>query len=206
MAATFEVESKMNTVGEIAFQLRKGGWKTRQPDDTKNAEKQDNQDEHELPLKLRTHAGSLAFLGLGLESGDGAARDLDLHLVGDAQLHGIVLEPNDRAVNAAVGDHFVAVLQIPKHFGDLFLPALRRQDHQDIEDHYNQYDRKETKHAAEGRRSGRLQSRSQWNPDAANCHVNAFFAEAGQPAEKAKQPKNTAPAFAAPSARLGLPI
>ena len=72
-----------------------------------------------------------------MQARNSGARYFDFHLLGNAQLDGVVFEPHDRAVNPAVGDDFVASLQITKHFGDLLLPPLRRHDHQEVKnDHY----------------------------------------------------------------------
>ncbi len=72
-------------------------------------------DENKLPLELGIHAGSLTLFLFGLKSRDGISRNFDFQLFGDSQLDGVILKPDDRSIDAAVGDDFVAILQIFQH-------------------------------------------------------------------------------------------
>ena len=73
-------------------------------------------DENKLPLELGIHAGCLTLFRFGLKSRDGVARDLDFHLLGDAQLDRVVFKADDRAVDSAVGDDLVAIFQSSSAF------------------------------------------------------------------------------------------
>ena len=138
VAATLQIKPQLDAIGEVVLHLLRGSWKLRQSDQSKNANQNHDRDENELPLELGTHAGWLALLRwFGLQTCDCGARYFNLHLLGNPQLDGIVFEPHDRPVNPPICDHFVASLQITKHFGDLLLPPLRRHDHQKVKnDHY----------------------------------------------------------------------
>src|SRR5579863_3323563 len=148
MAAAFEIETQFDAVGEVILQLRTGCWETGHPDDTENAKKNDKDNKDELPFELRIHASRLILLRFGLESRDGAARDLDLDLFCDAQLDRVVFEPHDGAIDAAVRDYLIARFQFIEHLGDLLLAALSRHDHQKIKDDHNENQGKEKRKAA----------------------------------------------------------
>ena len=85
-----------------------------------NANQNDDEDENKLPSELGIHAGWLTLLRFRLKSRNGAAGNLHFHLLGDAQLDGVIFEAHDRAINSAVGDDFIAVLQIRQHFVTFF--------------------------------------------------------------------------------------
>src|SRR4029077_9772747 len=114
-------------------------WNADQP---KNTNENYKQDENKLPLELGIHAGSLTLFRIGLKARDSISRNFYFQLVGDAQLQRVILKPDDRSIDAAIGDDLVGVLQIFQHLGDLLLPLLSRHDHQEIEDHHDQNQRK----------------------------------------------------------------
>ena len=93
VAAALEVKPKLDAVGEVLLHLRERSGKLRQcRSGRKCTDKDDDGDKNEFPLELRTHVTGLTLFLFGLKSGDGAARHLDLHLLGDAELHGIGFE------------------------------------------------------------------------------------------------------------------
>src|SRR5882724_325124 len=73
-----------------------------------------------------------------LESGDRAARDVDLDAVGDAELDDVVGDPRDRSVDPAARDDPVAVLQRLEHRLHRLLLLARRSEHEEIEDDEDQ--------------------------------------------------------------------
>src|SRR4029077_21149068 len=74
------------------------------------------------------------LLTIWLQAGDGGTQNFYFHLIGDAKLHGITLEPHDRAEQPPAGDHFVAVFHGINHFLVFLLTALRGENQQDIKD------------------------------------------------------------------------
>ena len=143
MAAALEVEAQLNAVGKVLpSPAPSERGKRRNADHAVKTNENYEQDENKLPLELGIHAGWLTLLRFGLKSRDGVARNLDFHLLGDAQLHGVIFKADDRAIDAAVGDHLVAILQILQHFGDFLLAALSGHDHQEIKNHHDQNQRK----------------------------------------------------------------
>src|ERR1700690_815621 len=119
----------MKIVRKILLQLREG---LRKSNHAKKANEDNDKDQDKFPLDLRAHAGLLALLLFELESSDGIARYLDFHLFGDAQLDGVVFEANNSAIDAAIRNNLIAILQISEHLRDLFLPALRGHDQKEV--------------------------------------------------------------------------
>src|SRR5436190_8489192 len=72
----------------------------------------------------RLRRGPGAFLPLD----DGAARDVHLHLVGDAQLHDVAIDGHDGTEESARGRHPIPGAQRFEHLLGLLLPDARRPD------------------------------------------------------------------------------
>src|SRR5262249_48830907 len=80
-------------------------------------------------------------LRLSLIAADRRARDLDSHLVGDLQLHLLLVELDNLPVDAAGRDDFVVDLQIVQKLLDLLLLASRRHQDDEVEDAQNEDER-----------------------------------------------------------------
>src|SRR3989442_7059363 len=88
---------------------------------------------------------------------DGAAIELQLHLIGDPQRHGVLVEPDDGAVHAAGGDHAVAALQAAQHALALGLLALLGAQHHEVGDGRHRDERQ--RHVEERGRPARVAGR-----------------------------------------------
>src|SRR2546421_807107 len=83
--------------------------------------------------RVRRFLGILVDLHLH-DARDGAAFELELHLVGDAQGHGLVGQVGDGAEHPARGDDLVTALDRRQHPLALLLLPLLGPDHQEVED------------------------------------------------------------------------
>src|SRR5690349_18198801 len=79
---------------------------------------------------------------LGQDVGDRALLDPDAHVVGDLDGDEVLADLADRAGDAAVGDHLVAVAELVEHGPMLLLPLHLRADHQEVH-HRDQDDREQ---------------------------------------------------------------
>src|SRR5262245_45362904 len=92
---------------------------------------------------------------------DGPAIELELHLVGHAQLDGVFAQPDDRPVHPAGRHHAVALLQRAEHALAVGLLLLLRAQHDEVEDREHRRERQQHLHEASGptvarRRGGRV--------------------------------------------------
>jgi hypothetical protein len=72
------------------------------------------------------------LLTFWLQAGYRGTKDLYLNLIGDAELHGLALNSNNRPEQAAGGDHLISIFQGVDHFLGLLLAALRGENQQHI--------------------------------------------------------------------------
>ena len=72
-----------------------------------------------------------------------ALRDFDADLVGNLELHALIAEPRDLAVDAAGRDDPIADLQAVEKLLHLLLLALHRQQDDEIEDRQDERERDE---------------------------------------------------------------
>src|ERR1700674_1524352 len=92
------------------------------------------------------------LLTIWLQAGYRGTQDLYLHLIGDAKLYRIALEPHNRAEQSPAGDNFIAIFQGVNHFLSLLLAALRGEDQQHIENAHDD-DQGQEGHQASGART-----------------------------------------------------
>src|SRR6185503_21150527 len=75
-------------------------------------------------------------LGLALEAGNRAAKNLDLGVIGDLEDHeaSLFVERRDPAEDAAAGDDGVALLELREHLLGLLLLLAHGRDEKEVED------------------------------------------------------------------------
>src|SRR5882724_3158393 len=83
--------------------------------------------------RVRRFLGILVDLHLH-DARDGAAFELELHLIGDAQGHGLVAQVGDGPEHPARGDDLVAALDRRQHPLAVLLLLLLGPDHEEVED------------------------------------------------------------------------
>src|SRR5262249_38166902 len=86
-----------------------------------------------MAARVRRFLGILVALHLH-DASDGSSLELELHLIGDAQGHGLLGQVGDGAEHAAGGDHLVAALDRRQHPLTFLLPLLLRPHQQETED------------------------------------------------------------------------
>src|SRR5271156_860070 len=140
----FKSSPSLMRSARLAFTCVTEVGKRRQSQKSIQANQNYDEYENELPSDLGIHAGCLTLLRwFYLHSRDRVAGHFHLHLLGDAQLHRVAFKANNRAIDSAVGDDFISVLQSPQHFVHFLLPPLRRQYHQKVKNYHDQDQRQE---------------------------------------------------------------
>src|SRR5438477_6693576 len=87
---------------------------------------------------------------LALVAADGGPGHLDPNFVSDLQLHALIAEPRDLAVDAAGRDDAVVHLQTIEELLHFLLLALGRQQNDEVEDPENQNERNDLQKGTTG--------------------------------------------------------
>ncbi len=158
--AALQVESQLDLVSEIIFQLCQRRWECRQTEKAVHAAQDDHHDEERSPLQVGIHGQKVLTPSVPepslyahvarswerlfrifrcLHLRNCRTRDANLHLVGDLQDDRLAVQSVDRAVDSAVGDHFVPGLQRAQHLLQLLALSLLRQNEHHVEDAHHHH-------------------------------------------------------------------
>src|SRR5690242_12815766 len=138
VATPAEIKPKLYTVIEIILQLLHRRRETQAArayaEDSDKACHHYGSDEAELIFELVTYSRHLALLLFRLKPADCTTSEFHFHLLGDAQLHGVVLQRHNGAVKAAVRDYLIPDFQTLQHFIHALALRVRGANHEEVED------------------------------------------------------------------------
>ncbi len=155
MRASLEVEAKLDLLREIVLHLRERGGEHRVADEEIDTEQNDGEDEQRFPLQIGIHGQKVKrvigrrvglfciFRCLHLSNRRTRDADFDLRFAGDFQNDGIPIDPVNSAVDAAVGDDFIAGLESAEHFLRFLALLLLWPKHNEIHDEDHRQDEKQ---------------------------------------------------------------